>query len=360
MLESTPQKDGVKCMVTTADQEVESLLIFRLGSVGDTVVALPGFRLIKQAFPNAKRVVLTNKPVNHQACALELILDNMDLADSFIDYPCHVSLLQKIFLLRKIIKENHFTKMIYFHQSRSWLQAWRDYLFFKFCGIKKIIGLSLFQHGFQYRFDRKTNLYESEYQRLARQLKALGQIDWTDKSITELALTEDELKKARDIIETDIQNQPFIVCSIGTKHPMKEWGEDNWKAMIQSIAKQYTNHCLVFIGVQSEYARSEALLSLWQGPTVNLCGKLSVRESAAILKYATIFIGHDSGPMHLAASVGTACVAIFSRHAKPGCWYPYGSQHKIIYPPGDSIRSITVESVIREIHSALGVIACKA
>lgn len=344
-------------MAVTADQDAESLLIFRLGSVGDTVVALPGFRLIKKAFPNAKRVVLTNKPVSHQACALELILENMGLADTFIDYPCHVSLLQKIFLLRKIIKANHFTKMIYFHQSRSWLQAWRDYLFFKFCGIKKIIGLSLFEHGFQYRFDNKKKLYESEYQRLARQLKALGEIDWRDKSITDLALTQDELKKARDIIESDIHHQPFIVCSIGTKHPMKEWGEDNWQNMIRTLAERYSNYCLVFIGVESEYARSNALLSLWQGSTVNLCGKLSVRESAALLHYSRLFVGHDSGPMHLAAAVGTTCVAIFSRHAKPGCWYPYGTQHKIIYPPGPSIRSITVDNVVCEINSALGVIA---
>lgn len=357
MLEFTAQKDGVKCMATIADQDVESLLIFRLGSVGDTVVALPCFRLIKKAFPNTKLVVLTNKPVNHQACALELILENMGLADTYIDYPCHLSLLQKIILLRKIIKQHHFTKMVYFHQSRSWLQSWRDFLFFKFCGIKKIIGLSLFQHGFQYRYDYKTHLYESEYRRLARQLKALGEIDWTDKFVTDLALTENELQKARDIIKTQIYDQPFIVCSIGTKHPMKEWGENNWQNMIRTIAKHYPDYCLVFIGVDSEYARSEALLSLWQGPTVNLCGKLSVRESAAILKYTILFVGHDSGPMHLAASVGTTCVAIFSRHAKPGCWYPYGTQHKIIYPPGSSIQSITVDNVIHEIRSTLGVIA---
>lgn len=341
-------------MAVTADQNVESLLIFRLGSVGDTVVALPCFHMIKKAFPNAKRVVLTNKPVSHQACALELILENMKLADTFIDYPCHVPLFQKIFLLRKIIKQNHFTKMIYFHQSRSWFQAWRDFLFFKFCGVKKIIGLSLFQHGFQYRFDRKTNLYESEYLRLARQLKELGKIDWTDKSVIDLALTESELQKARDIIKTDIHNQPFIVCSIGTKHPMKDWGQENWKKLIQSIAITYSHYCLVFIGVETEYARSEELLSFWQGLAVNLCGELSVRESAALLHYAKLFVGHDSGPMHLAAAAGATCVAIFSRHAKPGCWYPYGAQHKILYPPKPSIHSIHVDDVVRAIQSVLG------
>ena len=68
---------------------------------------------------------------------------------------------------------------------------------------------------------------------------------------------------------------------------------------------------------------------------MNLCGLLNPRESAAALKMAKIFVGHDSGPMHLAASVGIPCVAIFSARNKPGVWFPYGNQHKVVYHPID-------------------------
>ncbi len=87
--------------------ELQSLLIFRLGSVGDTVVALPIFRLIKKAFPNAKKCVLTNLPVNNKACAIELILENTGLVDQFIEYPSKSSLLKKAISLRKLIKKNN-------------------------------------------------------------------------------------------------------------------------------------------------------------------------------------------------------------------------------------------------------------
>lgn len=74
---------------------------------------------------------------------------------------------------------------------------------------------------------------------------------------------------------------------------------------------------------------------MWKGQTANLCGALSPRESAALLEKAEVFVGHDSGPMHLASAVGTPCVAIFSARNLPGQWFPVRSGHKIIYHKTD-------------------------
>lgn len=49
------------------------------------------------------------------------------------------------------------------------------------------------------------------------------------------------------------------------------------------------------------------------------------------MQSAEIFLGHDSGPMHLAASTGTPCVAIFGNYNMPRQWYPFGDQHRIIH-----------------------------
>jgi heptosyltransferase-3 len=62
-----------------------------------------------------------------------------------------------------------------------------------------------------------------------------------------------------------------------------------------------------------------------------LSSSLSPRESAAVIQQADIFLGVDSGPMHLAASVGTLCVSIFSARNLPGIWFPFGSAHENIF-----------------------------
>lgn len=333
--------------------DMASLLIFRLGSVGDTVVALPSFRLIKKAFPNARRFVLTNIPVNQKACALAAILENTQLVDEFIEYPSKSSLWKKCIEMRRIIQTHNFTMMVYLHQNRSLLNAWRDFLFFKLCGVKKIIGLSLFRHGFQYQYDAEKKIYEHESHRLARQIKELGEINWCDPEIMNLALTQDELNTTKDMISDEIKQHPFIVCSIGTKLSINDWGQENWKQLMLELSQTHSDYPIVFIGVKDEYARSEELLNQWSGKKLNLCGRLSIRQSAVVLGMSTLFVGHDSGPMHLAAAAKTPCVAIFSRHNPPGWWFPYGDEHIIFYPRGDAIQSILVNEVRDGVIAAL-------
>jgi heptosyltransferase III len=64
---------------------------------------------------------------------------------------------------------------------------------------------------------------------------------------------------------------------------------------------------------------------------MNLCGRLTPRESAAAMRNALFFVGHDSGPLHLAAVAGVPCVGIFGNYNKPKWWHPMGHQHRIIH-----------------------------
>ena len=333
--------------------QVKRVLIFRQGSLGDTVVALPCFRLIKQAYPGAKIDVLTNKPINSKACALEMVLENMGLVDEYFTYPASVKLSEKMSWLKKYIKEVRPDRLIYMLERPGLQQTWRDYLFFKFCGVKRIVGMTLCGKKQEYLFDDKTKRFEYEGRRLARQLEGLGKVDWSDPAIMNLSITDVEQQKIQPLILNWMEKQPFFVCSIGTKLTIKDWGQDNWKMLMSELSKLYPSFGLIFIGVDGESERSQELLDLWDGPTLNLCGKFSVRQSAAFLSRAKYFIGHDSGPMHLAAAAGASCVAIFSRHNKPACWFPFGDKHQVIYPKGDSVLSITVPEVIEAVATVV-------
>ena len=124
----------------------------------------------------------------------------------------------------------------------------------------------------------------------------------------------------------------------------------------------------MFVGAKTEFGESEKIGQFWFGQKVNLCGALTPRESAAALGKATVFIGHDGGPMHLAATVGTPCVAIFSARNKPGTWFPFGSGHRVIYHKTECygcgldvcelqkkkcITSIRVDEVMAAVHELL-------
>jgi ADP-heptose:LPS heptosyltransferase len=111
----------------------------------------------------------------------------------------------------------------------------------------------------------------------------------------------------------------------------KDWGQERWRELLARLHAQYPQHGLVLVGAQEDYEVSEYSAEWWRGAKVNLCGRLTPRETAAVLEGAEVFLGPDSGPMHLAASVGVRCVIAFSAHGLPGVWYPAGRQHEIVY-----------------------------
>lgn len=68
------------------DQTIRKVLIYRLGSLGDTVVALPCYHLLARTFPQAERVLLTNFPVNAKAPASAAVLGESGLVKGYMRY----------------------------------------------------------------------------------------------------------------------------------------------------------------------------------------------------------------------------------------------------------------------------------
>src|ERR1700712_2267174 len=66
--------------------KVERVLIYRIGSLGDMLVALPSLHLVERAFPEAERRLLTNVPVSSKAAAAEAILGGSGLVGGYFRY----------------------------------------------------------------------------------------------------------------------------------------------------------------------------------------------------------------------------------------------------------------------------------
>ena len=69
------------------------------------------------------------------------------------------------------------------------------------------------------------------------------------------------------------------------------------------------------------------LLAAW-GRGFNAAGGLGLRGAAAALQRCKMYLGNDTGTMHLAAAAGVPCVTIFSSREWPGMWFPYGVPQK--------------------------------
>jgi heptosyltransferase-3 len=337
---------------------VESIVIYRLGSLGDTIVALPCFHAIENAYPRARKIVLTNSPVAANAAPVESILGGSGLVDEFVSYGVGLRHPRALVELRRKLRAFNATTLIYLTSStppRNRLPTiLRDLVFFRLCGFRSIVGAPIARDLRLYRVEPATGVLEREAERLARCLSVLGQIDFNDPAFWDLRFTAVETTAAHRFL-APLADHDFIVAHVGGKVAANDWGDDNWSAILRHISRRWPDLGLLVVGSDDERERNDRLMAQWTGPALNGAGMLSPRVSGATMRSAKMFIGHDSGPMHLAASLGIPCVALFGSNNKPGKWHPFGPnwmQHRLIHDMS-GIRNIEQGRVIELVEHML-------
>ncbi len=358
------------------DPSVTKVLIYRLGSLGDTTVALPCFHLIERAFPNSERILLTNFPVHAKAPASAAVLGESgpgkpSFVHGYMRYAVGTRSPSELFRLAREIRRFQPDVLVYLMPVRSLKAVRRDQLFFRFLGgVRRIVGLPAHDQLVRME-DPATGMYQPEAVRLANTLRALGDAAPGSLENWSLRLTEAEKQTARNALGP-LAGKPLIVCGPGTKMQAKDWGQENWRVTLAALAAKYPGYGLALIGAKEDAEVSDFAAGGWTGqssnPVVNLCGKLSPRETAAVFQYASVFLGPDSGPMHLAACAGVPCVIAFSARGLPGVWYPAGKQHRVLYHKVNCfgcnletcvveerkcLTSISVEEMVAAIESVL-------
>jgi heptosyltransferase II len=104
--------------------------------------------------------------------------------------------------------------------------------------------------------------------------------------------------------------RPWSAVGVGGSHPTRDWPDDKWATLIAGMRSRSAGTVFIVGGPESA-ARAGRLLAQGTGaPAVNACG-LKLDETAALLHHADLFVGTDSGPMNIAAAVGTPAFALF-------------------------------------------------
>ena len=116
-------------------------------------------------------------------------------------------------------------------------------------------------------------------------------------------------------------------------HPASRWSFKSWPAAhnAELIDRLCTAHRVVVTAAPEtgEISLIEKILSQTKSKPVNLAGKLSIKELGALTGRARLFVGVDSMPMHLAAAMGTPCVALFGPSGEHE-WRPWRVAHRVV------------------------------
>ncbi len=143
-------------------------------------------------------------------------------------------------------------------------------------------------------------------------------------------ITDEEAASAKRVVEKSIKtaDKSFFVIAARARWKTKLWSDENFIEFARIVTKKYSLHALL-IGSADDKEGLEAMAGAIGENATNIAGQTNLKELAALLGLARFAITVDTGPMHLAAAMGTRTVALFGPTA-PWRTGPYGREHIVI------------------------------
>lgn len=331
--------------------KIEGIALFRLSSIGDSILLLPAIKKLKEA-TKAKIVVVCAKE-NFPVFEGQRFIDRIILLDNKILNP-----FKALDAVRKIRKEKIDLVIDTTHSSN--LSAFLSYLVGAYT-----IGFSNPKTNTKNRIYNKSIPINPKKHMVLNYLELIGILNIkhenNEDSLIGLIYSKEDLAKIKVFLGKSKKLAGiYFVANPGYKRiPI-----DNLVKIIEFIVKR--GYTPVFLGSEAERGFSEALMSKIDKKTaekvLNLSGKTDIKELFALASRLSFVVSNDGGPMHISAAMKVPTLGLFGKSIDdPGIglfgsddrlrYYPYNNKSKILYR--DNIRDIGVEEIKREIKSIL-------
>lgn len=136
-------------------------------------------------------------------------------------------------------------------------------------------------------------------------------------------------------VRGDLRGRPPLVAihpaggaNPGMDMPAKRWPARRFAVVADRLIEQYGATVLI-LGAESDLPVAEEMEREMQRHPINMAGTMNLGELAAVLARCDLFLGNDTGPMHLAVAVGTPVVAVFGP-TDARMYGPYSSQATVV------------------------------
>ncbi|MBL7056470.1 glycosyltransferase family 9 protein [Candidatus Woesearchaeota archaeon] len=290
----------------------KKILLVQLWGLGETVLCLPAIKALREENKESKIDVLVTKRVK------DVFYENSDL-NNIIEVALN-PLSLKLFILKNFRKYDIVIDMEEYLNISSIIAF--------FLG-KKRIG---YNHGIRSLLYDKTVSYNDQQhvsQTFMDLLKPLGVKKKVHKLLSLNYSSRDKKNVDSLLKKNSISNRDFVVgFGIGLAESVKErmWPEERYAQIADYLIKNKKAK-VIFMGSKNESEIVRKIQSsMKETGCYNFCGKTNVRELFYLISTCKLFIGNDSGPMHVAAAQGVKTIGLFGCNL-PVRFAPLGSKN---------------------------------
>jgi len=285
---------------------VKNILIVRLSSIGDVVMASPLIMAFRDTWPGAKVSWLVEEP------SLPVLEANPNLDDVIVwERERWRRLLREkrlIALTREAVSFIVDLRRRKFDTAVDAQGLLKSGIWAYLSGARERIGLGSKEGSRRFMtrvIDRSgaSDGMSSQYRLLAEKL-GLRASDFS----MEVALSPEAETFAGQFVSS--LSSPYVVFSPFTTRPQKHWVEERWKGLARRIREE-TGLKVVLLGGKND-EESAARIGPEDDPgVVNLAGRTSIQQAAAVISRASLLVGVDTGLTHMGFALGVPTVALF-------------------------------------------------
>ncbi|MGH9908817.1 MAG: glycosyltransferase family 9 protein [Pyrinomonadaceae bacterium] len=326
-----------------------NILVIDFGQLGDVVLSLPALAAIRKRFPTARVTVAVGKPgaevVDLSGYADEtLVVDRVALRDGFKP----LSIL-RVFKLVKEVREKKFDFAIDLHSLSE-----TNLLGFLSGAPKRLYSrrptrsldfLSNFKPRPPVEVDHRQRHLIDRYLDVLTPLGVSG----ADRFPRRKTRGVDDVAVEKILRQQKAEaGAPLVGLFPGAGHPSRRWPLERFADLADFLVRNDRVRVVVFFGPEERNLVSQ-IRSTFPPATVIL-DKLTIPQVASAQARLSVFVSNDTGPMHIAAAVGTPVVLLLDKRA-PQSYLPQGDRHQIIY--SNIIEHIPVEEVYTAARAVL-------
>lgn len=309
-----------------------NILIVKLSAIGDVIHTLPALNAVRKHYPDASITWLVEEdaaPLVQGHKALDRVL--VSKRKRWLKALRSVSFLntiKEVYGFIKVLRDTRYDMILDFQallKSGILISLAR--------GRRKIgfgKGLEHMEHSYIF-LNERIPAVDMEIHALSRAMMLLNAVGIPTKKIEyNLPISNHDRKKIDDLIKQHgiSGEKSLIAINPIAKWETKLWPSEQFAELADMLIDRYDLK-IVFTGGIKDYSIIQTIKSSMKGQAINFVGKTTLTELAALYEKAALVISTDTGPMHLAAAIGTPVVALFGPTA-PWRTGPYGKGHQII------------------------------
>jgi len=316
-------------------------LVIRTGHLGDTVAAVPALRLIRAWAPSARLTLLCDQPMGGQTPARS-VLESMGVADDIATY-CTRPRWRAAFSIWRTVRRLKPDLAIVLGQVRATKQATARFVWaLRLMGIADVrVSNPITAAG---------GTWPGEAERLCSGLRAEGIAGATPPfAIPPMwHARQAATQRLRDLGIGE--GTPYLVFCGGGKAPTQRWPLARYAEVLRAISAD-RRLPVILVGSATEMAHYRAAFG-GKLPGIHYLDGLSLPELFELLRGALAYLGNDTGPMHVAASVGCPVIAVMSARNAPGQWYPE-VQPRLVFRKAVTCQNCFLQDCIVERHRCM-------